>query len=206
MFQEAETMDHNTQFAGQQPGTQTARFGAHETIEVHEILNGAIDVINRFQLYRPHVQDGELQLMLDRQMQFAISEYNTMVQLLQGKGMGHAVPYQGPKNVTPVYGLRNPQPYGPQASAQQLDDRDVAVGMLCAHKSSAVHKMTAALECADPNIRRMLQQSAVNCAEQAYEVWQYMNQRGYYQVPTMMDMTTQTMIRSFAETPNQQPQ
>jgi spore coat protein CotF len=60
-------------------------------------------------------------------------------------------------------------------------------------------RMMASLECADPNLRRMIQQGAMNCSEQAYEVWQYMNQKGYYQVPTMKDMTTQTMIQSYAE-------
>ena len=38
-----------------------------------------------------------------------------------------------------------------------------------------------------------MQQGAINCAEQAYEIWQYMNEQGYYQVPTMKDVTTQTM-------------
>lgn len=198
-------MNQNVQPA-QQPGTQTAKFGAHETMEVHEVLTGAIEAINRFQLYRPHVQDAQLQLMLDRQLQFMMNEYNMLVQMMKGQGMGHAVPYQGPKNVAPLYGLRQPQPYGPHTSVQQLDDRDVAIGMLCAHKSSALQKMTAALECADPNIRRMLQQSAINCAEQAYEVWQFMNQKGYYQVPTMMDMTTQTMINAYSTVDAQQYQ
>lgn len=190
-------MNQNAQNA-QQQGGQTAKFGAHETMEVHEVLTGTMEAINRFQLYRPHTQDGQLQLMLDRHLQFMMNEYNMLVQMMKGQGMSHAVPYHGPKNVAPVYGLRHPQPYSPQTSAQQLDDRDVAIGMLCAHKTSALQKMTATLECADPNIRRMLQQSAINCAEQAYEVWQFMNQKGYYQVPTMMDMTTQTMINAYS--------
>lgn len=41
-------------------------------------------------------------------------------------------------------------------------------------------------------------QGANNCAEQAYEVWQYMNAQGYYHVPTMKEMTTQTTISSHA--------
>ncbi|RXT07014.1 spore coat protein [Ammoniphilus sp. CFH 90114] len=78
-----------------------------------------------------------------------------------------------------------------------MDDRDVASGMLGFHKSSACKKTTAYLECADPQIRRMIQQGAANCGEQAYEVWQYMNHRGYYQVPTMNEMTTNTVAHSY---------
>jgi spore coat protein CotF len=43
----------------------------------------------------------------------------------------------------------------------------------------------------------MLIQGAVNCADQAYDVWQYMNSRGYYQVPTMQQNTTDTLINTY---------
>ena len=55
----------------------------------------------------------------------------------------------------------------------------------------------AALECANPNLRRMIIQSSNNCAEMAYEIWQFMNEKGYYQVPTMKQMTTNTMTESY---------
>jgi spore coat protein CotF len=79
----------------------------------------------------------------------------------------------------------------------QLNDQQIASMVLSLHKSGAVCKMAACLECAVPNLRRLIQQSATNCAEQAYETWQYMNQKGYYQVPTMKDMTTNTFINAY---------
>ena len=87
-----------------------------------------------------------------------------------------------------------------------MDDRDVASGMLGCHKASATMRMHAALECADPQLRRMMQQGAINCSEQAYEVWQYMNDKGYYQVPTMKQMTTDTVIQSYNSTATGQQQ
>jgi spore coat protein CotF len=175
----------------------TAQYGAHEVMEVHEILTDAIDGINQFQLYRPHVTDPQLLQILDHQIRFMTDEYNLMVNALNNQGMQQAIPYRAPKNATPAYGLNNPAPQAPNASMNQMDDRDVASGMLGCHKASAVMKMMASLECADPEIRRMMQQGAVNCSEQAYEVWGYMNQRGYYQVPTMKEMTTNTMMTSY---------
>ncbi len=174
-----------------------AHLGAHEVMEMHEVLNDTINGINQFELYRAHVKDPELAQMMDRQMQFAINEYNSMVQMLQHQGKQQAIPYRSPKHFTPVYGLDNPQPLSPNMNTSQLDDRDIASGILGCHKSSAVFKMIAALECADPALRRTLQQGAVNCSEQAYETWQYMNQKGYYQVPTMKEMTTQTVINGY---------
>jgi spore coat protein CotF len=175
----------------------TAQLGAHEVMEIHEVLSHAIDSINQFQLYRPYVRDQQLGAILDKQLQFMTQEYNGMVQALHQNGMGQGIQYRAPKNIQPQYGLRQPQPQSPNTSPNQLDDRDVASGMLGAHKSSAVMKMMASLECTNPNLRGMLQQGAINCSEMAYETWQYMNQKGYYQVPTMKEQTTQTMMNAY---------
>lgn len=177
--------------------TMAAQLGAHETMEVHEVLTTAINGINQFQLLRPIVKDQQLLQIVDRQLQFMVNEYNGMIQILNQQGQSQAVPYQSPKNVPPVYGLDNPAAQTPNQSMNQMDDRDVASGMLCHHKASAIMKMTASLECADHTLRKMIQQGAANCSEQAYEVWQYMNQNGYYQVPTMKDVTTNTMLNTY---------
>lgn len=178
-----------------------AHLGAHEVLETHEILNNAIVGIHQLQLYRPHVKDQQLAQIVDKHLQFMINEYNGMIQTLNQRGMGQAVPYQAPANFTPTYGLRQPMPHAPNMNANQIDDRDAASGALACHKASAMFKMLAALECADPGLRRMMQQSATNCSEMAYEVWQYMNQKGYYQSPTMKEMTTNTMIHSYQQAP-----
>ena len=110
--------------------------------------------------------------------------------------------YNSIANGAPAYGLKNPAPQSPNASMNQLDDRDVSSSMLSCHKTSAAKKMMAALECANPQLRRMMQQGAINCAEQAYEVWQFMNQKGYYQVPTMKEETTNTVLNSYQTAAN----
>jgi spore coat protein CotF len=179
-----------------------AHLGAHETMEVHEVLTSAINGINHFQLYRSFVKDQQLMQILDNQMQFMMDEYNQMVQTLNQQGNNNAVPYNSIANGAPTYGLKIPAPQSPNASMNQLDDRDVSSSMLSCHKTSASKKMMAALECANPQLRRMMQQGAVNCAEQAYEVWQFMNQKGYYQVPTMKEETTNTVLNSYQTAAN----
>ena len=179
-----------------------AHLGAHETMEVHEVLTSAINGINHFQLYRSFVKDQQLMQILDNQMQFMMDEYNQMVQTLSQQGNNNAVPYNSIANGAPAYGLKNPAPQSPNASMNQLDDRDVSSSMLSCHKTSAAKKMMAALECANPQLRRMMQQGAINCAEQAYEVWQFMNQKGYYQVPTMKEETTNTVLNSYQTAAN----
>lgn len=175
----------------------TAHLGAHEVMEVHEVLTSEINDINTMQLYRQHVRDTQLAGIIDKQLQFAVQGYNQLVQSVQSKGMQSAVPYRAPKTATPTYGLHQPASVSPAMTVNAIDDRDVASAILDLHKTGAGKKMIASLECADPQLRRTLQQSAVNCSEQAYEVWQYMNQQGYYQVPTMKEMTTNTMINTY---------
>lgn len=177
--------------------------GAHELLEMHEVLENAIDGINQFELLRPHAKDVQLVQMIDRQLQFMTNEYNSMVNLLHSKGLNQAIPqrtplsYQAQEHGTPKYGLRQPAPEAPKTSVSQLSDRDVSSEMLGCKKAAASLRMHAALECADPALRQMMIQGAMNCAEMAYEVWSYMNQKGYYQVPTLKDMTTQTMINVY---------
>ena len=71
----------------------TAQFGAHEVMEMHEVLTSAIDGINQLQLYRPHAKDPQLRQIIDNHMQFMMNEYNGMVQALNQRGMVQAVPY-----------------------------------------------------------------------------------------------------------------
>lgn len=171
-----------------------ADYGAHEIMQLNEVLTDLVDAINQFELYRPYVTDQELSIMLDKQMGFMTMEYNDTVQALNQRGIPNPRPYKTNINSTPQYGLDNPLTQSPNTSAQRMDNRDVASGMLGCLKSSAILKSMACLECADLSLRRMVQQGAINCSEMAYEVWQYMNQKGYYQVPTLKQMTTDTII------------
>jgi spore coat protein CotF len=179
-----------------------AGLGAHEVMEIHEVLTCTIDGINQFQLYRPLIRDGRLQQMLDHQLQFMTDEYNNTVQLLQQQGITQTLSYRSAHSIQPIYGLDNPERQTPNMTAEQMDDRDVSSCMLGFHKSSASKKILAALECADPQIRRTMQQGALNCSEQAYEVWQFMNQSGFYQVPTMKEVTTNTVLNTYTQAGN----
>ena len=173
------------------------KFGAHEMMELHEVLTDTIDGINQFQLYRSHVQDDQLLNILDNQTQFMMQEYNSLVSMISSQGGHGSVPQRtlsGQQNFSPSYGMRQPEPEMPKTSMQMLEDRDVASGMLGCHKASALSRMHATLEIADTQIRHSIMQGANSCAEQAYELFQYMNQKGFYQVPTLAEQTTQTMM------------
>lgn len=173
--------------------------GAHEIMECHEVLSCMINGINQFQLLQPHCQDQNLKNILQNQLSFMTNEYTTFVNALQQKANQNQLQsVQTTFKTTPMYGIKmNSVPEAPNASVNQLNDRDVASLMLGTHKSGAVVKMHASLELTDSQLREMMIQSAKNCADQAYETWMYMNQNGYYQVPTFDQATTNAMINSY---------
>ncbi|MFZ5639935.1 MAG: spore coat protein [Bacillota bacterium] len=185
-------------------GAGQRKFGAHETMEAHEVLTDIIDGINQFELYRPHVQDRQLMSILDNQIRHMSNDYDNMVNYLHNQGAGAAIPYRMKKNFQPQYGLRQPAPQHPNTDVNQMDDRDVASGMLGCNKASALVCTAAALECTDPTLRSMVLNCAVSSVNKAYEVFQYMNQKGMYQVPTMQQNTTNTMMNTYQQAGNMQ--
>lgn len=175
-------------------------FGAHETMEVHEILSEKINLINHFSLYAQQCQNNQLRDMLDRHIRTAIQSYDQLVSYThdystaQQGGRTYGMPNAAPSHIQ--YGLRNPAQQMPQMQGR-LNDQQVVSAMLSCHKNSARNHMHASLECADPNVRQMLINGAINCANQAYEVFLYMNQNGQYQVPTMNDQTAKTFLHAY---------
>lgn len=175
-------------------------FGAHETMEVHEILNEKINLIDHFGLYMQHARDPQLRSMIDRHMRAAIMSYDELVHYTHDYSAAahlaapYAKPHASPGQV--AYGLHQPPPMAPGMQGQ-LSDVQIAAAVLCAHKNSAKNHMAASLEAADPNVRQMLVNGAVSCSNQAYEIFMYMNERGIYQVPRMNDHTAKTFLHSY---------
>lgn len=182
-------------------------FGAHETMEVHEILNEKINLINHFAIYLHSCQDPALRSMIDRHMQTAVRSYDELVaythdySAARHKEQAYRMPQTSPQNLT--YGLHNPGAVAPSAQGR-LNDIQIASAVLCAHKNSAKNQMSASLEAADPNVREMLVNGAVTCSNQAYEVFLLMNERGMYQVPKMDDHTAKTYLHSYQPMMQQQ--
>jgi len=175
-------------------------FGAHEIMEAHEVMTSTINGINTFELLRQYTNDPQLGQIIDRQVQFMKKEYNDMVSYLTHH-RGVTPETYHIRNEQPVnYGLRNPSPVSPHESAGRLNDRDIASIMLGKTKCGASIKIKAALECADSQLRHMLTRAAISCAEQSYEIFTYMNQKGMYQVPTMQQRTMSNFINTFQPT------
>ncbi|SFK87468.1 spore coat protein [Brevibacillus centrosporus] len=176
---------------------QSHPYGAHEVIELHEVLNGAVDAMNTAHLYVPFIRDAQLAQITAHQLQFMQNEYNTFVYTVQGLGAGEMLPYRPNRTFPPAVPTMAAQMSEPHAYSPQIDDRDVASAFLGMHKTGAKTKLAAALEAAHPQIRELLLQGAVNCAQQAHEIWSYMQSRGFYPLATMSESTNAELLRGY---------
>jgi spore coat protein CotF len=175
-------------------------FGAHESMEVHEVLAEKMNMISHFNLYAMQTKNPELKNMIMRHQQEEINSYDAIVTYTHDYTQFNPIPPNtSVSNIKPdqiQYGLDNPTMLAPETNAT-LNDYEVASAMLLCHKNAAANGVKAALEIADPNLRQMLTNSAMNCVNQAYEVFLFMNQQGLYQVPTIKDHTAKTYLHSY---------
>ncbi|KEO83217.1 spore coat protein [Tumebacillus flagellatus] len=178
-------------------------FGAHEALEVHEVLNEKVCMIDHFAQYEQQAGDPALKDMIRRHRQAALRHYNDLVSY--SHDYAGVVPNEvqfsqvaSPNSIH--YGLRNPNPVAPVAApTAQLYDEQICRAVLLSHKNSAKNNVAASLECADPYIRQMLMNAANSANYHAYEVFEYMNRLGMYQVPTMQGHTAKTMLHSYQQ-------
>jgi len=182
------------------------KFGAHEVMEVSEILSEKLNMINHMALYEQEAQDEQLRSTIRRQMDAAIAAYDQMVAYTHDYSarQGMQPPYPQPNSSLErvKYGLRNPQPMAPQRTGR-FDDNMISIALLTVHKASATFHIQRGLEVTDPSLRTMFLNGAITCYNQAYEIFLLMNQQGTYQVPTIHDHTAKTMLHSFLPMNNQ---
>jgi spore coat protein CotF len=174
-------------------------FGAHETMEAHEALNEKINLINHFNMYMEQAQNQRLREMIRHHLNSAIQVYEQMVAYTHDYSAGSRQIGYGMPNVQPEhiqYGLNDPSQMSPRMQTR-LSDEQIAAAVLLCHKNSAKNSMAAAMECADPNLRQMMINASLICANQAYETFLFMNQHGQYQVPTMQEHTAKTFLHSY---------
>ncbi|WP_066635974.1 spore coat protein [Desulfolucanica intricata] len=191
------------------------KFGIHETMEMHEVLRESVSMIDHYAMYLNQCQDQDLRNILERQQRHMIDDYQRKINVMQGHGIDTttaprlSIESTGietnrlTNTMGPQYGIQRTTPIHPNPDSRRLNDRSIAQGALLFHKCGAVRSTNAALECAEPHLRDLLMSSARSCMEMSYELFQYMNQRGWYQVPEMPRQFINHMQNTYQSTTHQ---
>lgn len=192
-----------TQTGGMQ---QNTHFAAHEFLETQEAIRTKAAHIELYGVLFNMAEDRHLKDILYNQQRRMIEGYNYGVSLLQGRGQ-RMNPHSPQLTVyeQPHTGLHQPQMVPPNPNVKQLSDMSIATIALNMHKNGSAVSMLWACECVDHQIRMYHATSANICQEMAWEMFQYMNYKGYYQTPQLADHTMQTMMKSVQHSQAQQP-
>ncbi|NHN34206.1 spore coat protein [Paenibacillus agricola] len=182
------------------------RFAAHEFLETQEAVRTKAAHLELYGVLFSMAQDTHLKDILYNQQQRMLEGYNYGVSLLQGQGI-QMHPHTPTLRIyeQPQTGLHKPQMPSPNPNATILTDYSIATIVLNMHKSGSAISMLWASECVDQQIRMFHATSANICQEMAWEIFQYMNTKGYYQAPQLADHTMQTMIQGVQQAQSQQP-
>ena len=194
----------NNMYSGEGNTQLPVAHGAHGILDTHEVLNGMIGAMNQYVFLRDQIQDPQLRNIAERQYAFMKEEYNTTVQAYKtGRDPQQPTkPYMMQIDNNFHFGLSQAAPKKPITSASEINDAFISGVMLGCHKAGAAGKTAAALECASPVLRRVLQASVPNCIEMAYELSLYQNKHGYYEAPQLSPEDTSLMLHRYDEAGN----
>lgn len=182
------------------------RFAAHEFLETQEAVRTKAAHLELYGVLFSMAQDTHLKDILFNQQSRMLDGYNFGVQLLQGRGINRMPAHTPELRIyeRPQTGLQQPSMPAPNPNASQLSDFSIATIALNLHKTGSAVSMLWACECVDPQIRQYHATSANICQEMAWEMFQYMNDKGYYQAPQLADHTMRTMIQAVQPSQPQQ--
>lgn len=137
----------------------------------------------------PRVQTGSMQVGMNQgvsqtaQTGLGAQMGNNLQQAYAGGQGNYGVSYA--KNSPHYTGYGNQQQQVGQASGRIMNDSTIATGALTFHKYGATRSAQAALECTEPHLRNLLTTASKTCSDMAFEVFNYMEQRGMYSTPVM---------------------
>ena len=194
--------NQNQQQNQQQPSTQMPpqmQFGGHELLDADEAIGALVGALEHFVIYDQHVQDQELKTMMQRQKGFLTQLYNTILDTIK-TGKDPAVKtqtYNMQEGNESIYGMKQSSPKTPIQSLNELNDECIS-GFLIGHLKTVATSFTlAALEATNPVLRRVFADSIPNCIEMAYEMYLYMNKKGYYQVAQLQQQDMQMIMNKY---------
>ena len=196
-------------FSNEQPNTamnpqQSLNHGGHEMMDMREVIGEIIAGLNLSLVLRPHVKDPELLSILDRQYNFTLGTYNTIVESFT-TGHDPTVPtgrYQMEAGNQFTFGLKPGQPKKPMQNANELNDEIISGFLLRSAKGAAMLMGGATPEITNPVVRRVVADSIPDFIEMGYELLIYQNKNSYYQVPQFAQQDMQIILNTYSASKN----
>lgn len=184
------------------------QLAGHELHDLNELTLSCVNSITNMGLFINQAQDPELKGMLTRQFPYHLRDYNKKVEYLQ-QAAGSQAPFPVPEMQVKLASFTQPPTMPapgvtPRTDAQALNDREIATAYLLTLKRAGREYAWATMEMSNPEIRLFLEDAFRMCARQAYEVWEYMAQKGWYPLQPAPQQAISTMAGMYNLVPEQQ--
>ncbi|MCR3758113.1 spore coat protein [Clostridium felsineum] len=182
------------------------QLASHELYDLHELIVSCVNSITNMAMFKSIVQDQDLKNILDTHFPAHIQDYNMKVEFLkkaEGTNQKLNVPNlnvmlqnftSSPSNSFP--------PIAPRTDVQKMNDREIATAYLLTLKRAGREYAWSAMEMSNPEIREFLKDAFTMSCNHAYDVWQWMVQKGFYPL-SPADRNEQNTISSMYNEVNQ---
>ncbi|TLS37146.1 spore coat protein [Pseudalkalibacillus caeni] len=176
------------------------KLAAHELHELHELTMSCVNSITNMAYMLEHVQDAELKSLLERHFPFHVRDYNMKVEFLnQMEGAAKELPLfkeEGRLTDYTMSPVSQYPPVQPRTQVTEMNDREMATAYLLTLKRAGREYAYSAMEAANPDLRSFLQTAFMMSCGHAYDMWQYMVEKGYYP----LEPADQTMVGKIGAT------
>ncbi|HEX9062323.1 MAG TPA: spore coat protein [Clostridia bacterium] len=159
------------------------QLASHEVHDLNELTLSCVNSITNMAFFINHVKDPELKSLLEKHFPYHIKDYNTKVEYLSRKsGAKTGLPVPDITRIIDNYtgSSTNTKSVTPRTDIQEFDDREIATAYLLTLKRAGREYAWAAMEASNPEIRTFLEDAFKMSSHHAYDVWQWMVQKGYY--------------------------
>ncbi|MFJ8527612.1 spore coat protein [Bacillus sp. NPDC094106] len=182
------------------------QLATHELRDLSELIMGCYNTINTMSTYIKQAQDPDLKQILQEHLPLHVQDYNLKLEFVQNDSIPNVSKCQLAK-LNPVLSsyIQAPSkeylPVTPSMTGQPPSDRAIAIGYLLNQKSAAFNYAGSLLECANPHLRTLLENAFLNSSRHAYDIWQYMVKRGYYQLSPAPDSEIKAIASMYQSLP-----
>ncbi|HYF84646.1 MAG TPA: spore coat protein [Clostridia bacterium] len=160
------------------------QLAAHELHDMHELAMSCVNSITNMAYMLDHVTDPELRTIFERHFPYHVRDYNMKVEFINNQqGAQKELPRFKIQGNLPSYTqskVAQYPPVQPRTTISDMNDREMATAYLLTLKRSGREYAWSAMDAANPEIRGFLETAFLMSSSHAYDVWQYMVEKGYY--------------------------
>ncbi|OYD06275.1 spore coat protein [Paludifilum halophilum] len=173
------------------------QLAAHELHDLHELTLSCVNSITHMAYFLEHVQCSELKALLEKHFPLHVRDYNMKVEFLnEAQGPQRELKMMKIDPKLPSF-TKSPAgqypPITPRTEVPEMNDREMATGYLLNLKRAGREYAYSAMEAANPDLRGFLETAFLMSSSHAYDVWQYMVNKGFYPLEPAPQPSIQTI-------------